>query len=250
VNRDFVVTPAHFTRYLRHDLGLRPSQMRLPAWGVIVFGTEDFRSFRQTFRGAAVSWNRFVAVGRAGETPAVVSRSPIGAPAAAITMDEMAALGVRNFLVFGACGSLVEDLRIGELVVPRFAVSEEGTSRLYGNPKVPRPNPQLVRRVIAACKHRSLRWREGGTWTVDAPYRESRSRARALARRGVVAVEMEASALWAVARARRLRVASLFVVSDELSGGGWNPGFRDPRYRAGKRKAIRALVDVIAGHNG
>ena len=249
MNRDFVVTPAHFVRYLRKDLKLRPADMRLPAWGVIVFGSEDFRTFRRAFQGKAVPWNRWVAMGRAGKTPAVVSRSQIGAPAAAITMEEMAALGVRNFLVFGACGSLVADLRIGEVVVPQFAVSEEGTSRLYGNPKTPRPNPELRRRLIAACNQDSLRYREGGTWTLDAPYRESRARAIALARRGIVAVEMEASALWAVARARGLRAASVFVVSDELDGDGWNPGFRDPRFRAGKRKATRALVNVIAGRD-
>src|SRR2546428_8244435 len=56
---------------------------------------------------------------------------------------------------------------------------------------------------------------------------------------------MEAGGVLAVERNRGVRAASLFVVSDELGGEGWNPGFDDPRFLAGKRRARRLLVDVI-----
>ena len=57
---------------------------------------------------------------------------------------------------------------------------------------------------------------------------------------------MEAAALWAVARHRHLRTASLLVVSDELGGKEWNAGFDDPRFLAAKRRARRLLVEVIS----
>jgi hypothetical protein len=58
---------------------------------------------------------------------------------------------------------------------------------------------------------------------------------------------MEAAALFQVARVRRVRLASLFVVSDELGGPEWNAGFRNPRYIAAKRRAARAVVDALGG---
>ncbi|OGS49582.1 MAG: hypothetical protein A3K65_09295 [Euryarchaeota archaeon RBG_16_68_12] len=242
----FIVRPEHFTRYLRETLGRRPSDLKLPPWGVIVFGGDDLRTLARALRARRVPWYSAF-VGRAGRNPAVVARSSIGAPAAAITMEEMAALGVRRFLVFGACGSLRKDLRIGDVVVPTFAVPDDGTSRRYGGPRKPRPGTVLRDAITTACERRNVPFTLGGTWTTDAVYRESLSRARALGRKGVVAVEMEASALWAVARLRRLQAASLFVVSDELGGDDWNAGFRDPAFLAGKRKALRVVVDVVSG---
>ncbi len=245
----FIIRPDHLRRYLREARGVRPAEMRLPRWGVIVFGGDDRRALERAFRARRVPWYRAFSVGKAGRNRVVIARSPIGAPAAGITMEEMAALGVRAFLIFGACGSLRRDLRIGDVVVPTFAVSDEGTSRLYGGPRRPRPNPDLCGAVMASCDHR-VPFTRGGTWTVDAVYRESRSRARALARQGVVAVDMETSALWAIARLRKLRAASLFVVSDELSGKDWLFGFDDPRFLSGKRGALRVLAGIVSGASG
>jgi len=246
---DVIVRPEHFLRYLRKTAGLPASKLRLPRWGVIVFGGDDRRALERAFRAKRLPWYRGLSVGRAGRNRVVVARSAIGAPAAALVMEEMAALGVRAFLTFGACGSLRKDLVIGDAVVPTFAVPDEGTSRFYGAPKRPRPDPGLRDAIITASEHR-IPFTLGGTWTVDAVYRESRTRARALARQGVVAVEMEASALWAVARLRKLRAASLFVVSDELGGKDWLFGFEDPRFLAAKKEALRIVAEVIAGSSG
>ncbi|TLZ79822.1 MAG: hypothetical protein E6K05_08410 [Methanobacteriota archaeon] len=243
---EFIVRPEHFLRYLRESLGLRRAETHLPRIGVIVFTSGDFQALHRTVHGQRKGWNRWLSVGTAGMRSVVVARSPIGAPAAIVTMEEMAALGCRTFLTFGACGSLVPDLVIGDLVLPTFAISDEGTSRLYGKARALRPDGNLRGAIATVLESRSRRFRPGGTWTIDAVYRESRARARQLVARGVVAVEMEAAALWAVARHRGVRAASLFVVSDELGGREWNPGFEDPRFLTGKRRARRLLIDVIS----
>lgn len=244
---DFVVRPEHFVRYLRKTLRMPADEVRLPRMGIIVFGGEDFRALRRLARARNRPANRWLCEGLAGDVPVAIARSQIGAPAAAILMEEMAARGVRGFLAFGACGSLRDDLRIGDVVLPAFAYPDEGTSRHYGAPKRPRPDIGLRKALAGTCAVRDVPFREGGVWTMDAPYRESWSRARTLARRGVLAVDMEASALYAVARVRNLRAASLMVVSDELGGDGWNPGFHDPAFLAGKRKAYRVVLDALAG---
>jgi uridine phosphorylase len=242
---DDIVTPESFIRYLRTALKLRPSEIRLPRRGVVVFGGEDFETFRRAIRGRRASWSQWQCVGHSGRQRAFVGRSTIGAPAAAIVVEEMGVRGVRDFIAFGACGSLRSDLPIGTTIVPTFAHSDEGTSRYYDGPRRPSPNPKMLRAIKTACDDNGLSFVEGGVWTSDAPYRESRRVARALARQGVVAVDMEASALYTLARHRGYRIASLMVVSDELGGDGWNPGFRDPRFLRAKKKAIRAVVDAL-----
>lgn len=241
---DIIVRPDHFLRYLRETLKLRPAQTRLPRIGVIVFSSGDFRAFHRTVRGQRKEWNRWLSVGRAGEKSVAVARSGIGAPAAAIMMEEMTALGCRTFFTFGACGSLVPDLRIGDVFLPTFAVSDEGTSRHYGKTRL-RPDGRLLRAMAEALEKRMPRFRSGGTWTTDAVYRESRARLRHLVDRGVIAVEMEAAALWTVAHHRGVRAASLFVVSDELGGKEWKAGFDDPKFLAGKQRARRIVIDAV-----
>jgi len=246
----FIVRPEHFLRYLRKDLHLNASQTRLPRRAVHVFGGDEFRAVRRAIHGAPSAWSRWVAVGKAGRVPAAVFRSHIGAPASAMDLEEMGVLGVREVIAFGSCGSIVKDLRIGDLVVPDFAVSDEGTSRHYGVPRRPEPDPGLRATILAACASGGLTVREGGVWTTDAPYREHRDRATRLAKRGVVAVDMEAAALWTVARHRGMRVASVFVVSDELGGPGWNPGFHHERHVEGLRRAARVVVGILSRRGG
>src|SRR5207245_7884182 len=122
----------HFLRYLRTSLGLRRADTRLPRIGIIVFSSSDFRAFHNSLDGQRKGWSRWLSVGSAGAKSVVVARSPIGAPAAIITMEEMAALGCRTFFAFGACGSLVSDVVIGGLVVPTLGVFSGGTYRHCG----------------------------------------------------------------------------------------------------------------------
>jgi purine-nucleoside phosphorylase len=62
----------------------------------------------------------------------------------------------------------------------------------------------------------------------------------------VLVVEMEAAAIFAVARVRGIRVALLVSVSDELFGDGWNRGFGDERYLRTLDRAADAALDCAA----
>lgn len=244
---DWVVGPERFVRYLREVKGLSASEVRMPPRGVLVFGSQDLRMFARILRARVLRWNEGYARGRAGKTRVAVSRTTIGAPAAVAVFEEGIALGLHRVIAFGACGSLRNDLTIGTVVLPLQAYSEEGTSRHYGGGPWSKPDAGLVRDLRTACARRGIPLAEGGTWTTDAPYRESRAKVRSLAKRGIVCVEMEASALFQVARVRGVRVASLFVVSDELEGPEWNAGFHDPRFVAAKKTAANAVVDALRG---
>lgn len=222
-------------------------RLRIPTRTVFVFGRGVYEASSKALHAKPVDWNPSVSVGHAGARPVAVVCSSIGAPAAAIDLEESIALGARTIIAFGACGSLQKGLPIGLPVLPTVALSDEGTSKHYGGSLWAHPDASLVRRIREACRRRSLSIREGAVWTTDAAYRESRSRVRSLARRGVVGVEMEASALFTIGRYRRARVASLLVVSDELGGNTWKPGFREGAFRDGVRESLKVIVDVMSG---
>ena len=63
---------------------------------------------------------------------------------------------------------------------------------------------------------------KGPSWTIDAPYMESKEELKEYAGKRILTVEMEAAALFAVARVRRAKAAAVFLVSDVLTETGWS----------------------------
>ncbi len=175
----------------------------------------------------------------------------LGAPQAVLGLEKMIALGARRVWVVGWCGSLQPDLRIGDLVAPLDALSEEGTSKHYPlEGAAPRTDEGLQRLLVSELKEGGRNARKGRVWTTDAPYRETRQKVRAYRDQGILGVDMELSALLAVSAFRGVRPAALFVVSDELFDGTWRPGFSDPRLRAAEEAAARALDAALARAGG
>jgi purine-nucleoside phosphorylase len=86
-------------------------------------------------------------------------------------------------------------------------------------------SPALTARLQAALSQHAVSAVAGATWTIDAPYRETVQELRQYRAEGVLTVEMEAAALFAVAQVRQVEIASAFVISD-LLGETWEPQFR------------------------
>jgi uridine phosphorylase len=150
----------------------------------------------------------------------------VGGPATVIRSEELAAVGAREFVGVGFAGAISPDLRPGDVVVCDRAVRDEGTSHHYAHPDVvARASPSLTRWATQALESAHIPFRIGESWTTDAPYRETRAELRHYRRRGVLTVEMEASALFIFARHRRLRAASVLVISDVLTDQAWRPHF-------------------------
>jgi hypothetical protein len=80
--------------------------------------------------------------------------------------------------------------------------------------------------------------------------RETVAEARHYQAEGVLCVEMEAAALFAVAQMRGLALASAFVISDSLAEEAWSPRFRDPAVQGGLVRLYQAAVAVLAAGLG
>jgi uridine phosphorylase len=171
-----------------------------------------------------------------------------GAPHAVVGLEQMIARGARRIWVVGWCGSLSADARVGELVVPTGAVSEEGTSAHYpiGGKDVC-PDPQMLQELRFVTAKRGLKTTFGTVWTTDAIYRETAAKVKRYARMGVSAVEMEMSALFTVAIFRGIALAGILVVSDELFDLKWRHGFGGEALKQGSEDACLLALELASG---
>jgi uridine phosphorylase len=166
----------------------------------------------------------------------------IGAPMAVMTMEKLIALGARKVVLFGWCGSMKDSLGIGDLLLPIQAMSGEGTSSYYVSGCQPASSPFILESLKTLLKLYSISWVEGCVWSTDAPYREKRSYLEKLQREdGVYAVDMEYSALCSAAFFRKIDFAALLLVSDEVWGTSWNPGFSRQEFKI----KSRMLIDIF-----
>jgi uridine phosphorylase len=177
-------------------------------------------------------------------TPIALAGPMLGAPQTILVLERMIALGARKFIAAGWCGSLRNDVRIGDIIIPSGAISEEGTSGHYPGVACV-PSSELADALRAALASTGPAIHEGAVWTTDAPFRETRAQIKAFGSQGVLAVDMETSALFSVSQFRGVELAVIMVVSDNLSGPKWVHGFRDPVFLESRKTVIRSTLKAI-----
>lgn len=147
----------------------------------------------------------------------------VGAPLAAGLLEEVIALGCRNFVACGGAGVLNRELTLGHIVVPSAAVRDEGTSYHYLAPsRLVTPSPAALDAIQQVLQRRQITYTLGKTWTTDAIYRETRTRMALRRDEGCITVEMEAAALFAVAQFRGVHLGQILYCGDNLDGDEWD----------------------------
>jgi uridine phosphorylase len=182
---------------------------------------------------------------RNNDLPLALAGPLLGAPQGVMAMEKLIALGAKRIWVLGWCGSLQPNLLIGDLIIPTTALSEEGTSAHYPvKKKIKETNPLLNTILADALVKAHLSFRTGPVWTTDAIYRETVEKVTDYGKKGLLAVDMEMSALITVALFRSVQLAGLLIVSDELFSLKWRPGFGTKILKKRSREAGRVLLDV------
>lgn len=156
---------------------------------------------------------------------AVSGNNGIGAPGISMLLDILIALGVKRFINVGIAGGLQKTSHIGDVVVCTSAIRDEGVSYHYlEGPSVPAlPSENLTVALMQTLARDSIRYTQGPTWTTDAFFRETVGEIQYYQQEGIVTVEMEAAALFAISALRGVDMASGFVISDLLAELIWNP---------------------------
>src|SRR5207253_5018940 len=114
------------------------------------------------------------------------------------------------------------NIPIGHILVPTSAIRDEGVSYHYLPPsREVEASPEAVAALEEVLKIHNHDYTLTKTWTIDAIYRETRSKIQRRKSEGCLAVEMDAAALFAVAQFRRVKLAQILYASDDISGILW-----------------------------
>jgi uridine phosphorylase len=178
--------------------------------------------------------------------PVAVFHPGVGAPLAGSFLEEAIECGCRKFVGIGMAGGLVPGLTIGHVTVPTAAVRDEGTSYHYlpASRRV-EPAADAVRAVENVLRRHDVPYVAGATWTTDAPYRETRGKVQRRVTEGCITVEMEAAALFAIARFRQVPLGMIFMTSDDLSGEEWDRSGFDANIDTREKLLLLAAEAVL-----
>jgi len=155
--------------------------------------------------------------------PVSIQTSGIGTPSFSIVMEELLMLGATRFIRTGTCGGIQRGLKTGDVVVATAAVPMDGSTRTYlhGDPFAPAADFDLTRALVDTARAKGIDPHPGVVQSVDVFYNPDSDYAAKMRSRGVIAVEMEASALFYLAMRERgkgkdVRGACILTVSDTL----------------------------------
>lgn len=156
----------------------------------------------------------------------VLAKFGMGAPVVVAVMEELIAFGVKKFISIGEAGTLQKILKISDIVVCNRAIRDEGTSQHYLKyTKYAYASEEITKKIEKALQKFGRKYILGTSWTIDAPYRETVAEAKQYQKEGVATVEMEASALFTVAKYRNIDIGAIFIISDSLAELKWKPKF-------------------------
>ncbi len=175
--------------------------------GLLILTKPDFFFFKKEF-SFPYQKSLFLSHICYGETGALAGPA-LGAPQAVILLENLIAAGVKECLVYGWAGAIREEVPLGRVFWIETALSLEGTSRFYGEDALYKPvlSP-VLEKIIQDIQRASV-------VSVDALYRETTEFCQAYGPK-VMLVDMEVSALYAVASFRRVKILALVGVSDRI----------------------------------
>jgi uridine phosphorylase len=239
-----------FVKYSK-KMGIAP-KTRVPESIIICYSRRLLESIRNVhkiseLRDVFGNYGRLYGIDGTGGRIGLLADFGIGAPATIMYMEEMLAWGAKKFVILGMAGGISEKLKAGDVVICTKSVRDEGTSHHYvKHSKYAYASRELTQTICQSLGAEFSRLFAGPSWTIDAPYRETVKEFIRYRKEGILTVEMEASALFAVAKYKGVESAAVFVVSDILSERVWKPQFRSRIVMTNLVKAFISIKDVLS----
>ncbi len=151
--------------------------------------------------------------------PMTVSTTGMGAPSAAIVMEELAMLGAKGVVRVGTTGSISRAVGIGDVIVPSAAIPLDGATRAYAKSGAPQDSDARISDLLCEeAGRRGLKCHRGEVCSSDTFYLEDERSAEAWSSRGALSFEMECSVIFALARLRGYRAAAILAVTGRVQG--------------------------------
>ena len=144
----------------------------------------------------------------------------IGCPSAAIAVEELAAVGVETFVRVGTTGALQSEIEIGDMIVATGAAKDEGTTARYEADTLPAvPDYAVLSALVDGAERNGEDVHVGPIASDDAYYAETEAYVRDWEAAGILSVEMEAAAIFTLARRKGLAAGAICTVDGNLVEG-------------------------------
>jgi uridine phosphorylase len=214
-----VFEPAALIREARRQKGLSPRN--IPRLCILDPDGDIVRSLKASGRGKlSDAWpcyhTELYEFALAGE-PAGIVGCAVGAPFAVLVAEELFACGCELLISLTSAGQIVPAGKPPYFVIIDRALRDEGTSYHYAAADrfadADRVLTETARQTLASAGFSVY---VGASWTTDAPFRETAAAIAAAREKNVLAVEMEAAALYTFARVRKRQVLCLAHVTNTM----------------------------------
>lgn len=149
--------------------------------------------------------------------------SYVGAAGCIAILEDVFAMGVEKLIIFGTCGVLDSSIEDCSVIIPNMAIRDEGTSFHYAPPSDEiAVNPKYVDTFTQILDKHKLKYNIGKVWTTDGIYRETRHKVKVRKSQGCICVDMECSAVAALAQFREKDIFHFFYAADNLDNEVWD----------------------------
>ena len=182
----------------------------------------------------------------------------VGAASCVGLFEDVFARGAETLILYGNCGVLDGSINDLAIILPTSAVRDEGTSFHYAPPsREIAVNVDYGDMFESMLKELGIPYHKGKCWTTDGFYRETAKKVQMRKDEGCICVDMEASAMAALASLRGKKVLHFFYAGDNLDTPEWDARSlsqlirledKDSAGRIALEAARRiAMLDNIAG---
>ncbi|MBC8584605.1 purine-nucleoside phosphorylase [Youxingia wuxianensis] len=162
--------------------------------------------------------------------PVSVMASGMGCPSIGIYSYELfTQYDVENIIRIGTAGAIHPDLKIGDLVLGQGACTDSNFLQQYRLPGTYAPiaSYALLEKAVALAKEKNVSYKVGNLFTSDKFYDAANSM-KDWQKMGVLAVEMEAAALYATAAFTGKNALAVCTISDcPLTGEASDAQYRE-----------------------
>jgi uridine phosphorylase len=148
----------------------------------------------------------------------------VGAPISAMVTENLIAAGAEAIVLLGGGAGLQTDIPAEAAILPTDVIRDEGVSYHYlPDEESVTPTASLVDGLDDALSEAGFDTPRGTTWTTSAFYRETTPEIRAYGDDGVITVDTESAAIWAVCQYRGVDTASIHELGGVLTPEEWQP---------------------------
>ena len=168
----------------------------------------------------------------------------VGAPFAILVAEELFAAGCRLLVSITSAGQIASLRTPPFFILIERALRDEGASCHYMPPaRYDHLRPEFAATLPPMLTRVSSPLEVGAVWTTDAPFRETQSAIDAAKAENLLAVEMEAAGLYALAEAKHLAIVCFAHVTNQM-------GMVSRDFEKGAYNGAEACLDLLTAVSG